>query len=114
MFDYSLQLRSALNNVLPTHYELELTNKKKTPCISYQERNNYTTSIGDTMGYSRISYTVKVWDVNIERIQNYCIEIDAVLRPLGFKRIATTELHDRDSSMIQKIMTFEANVLEDY
>lgn len=114
MIDYNAELVSALKTVLPTHYELALTSKTETPCISYQERNNYATESGDTLGYSRISFTVKVWANKTELIQKYAKEVDAVLRPIGFKRTSTNELHDVNSSMIQKIMTYEALGLEDY
>ena len=114
MVDYSVQLVSALKTVLPTHYELALTSKTKTPCISYQERNNYVSTTGDTRGYSVISYTIKVWGNDIEKIMEYVIEIDKVLRPLGFKRTSSNELYDINSTMIQKIMTYEALALEDY
>ena len=114
MIDYHSELVSALNTVLPTHYELALTKNTKTPCISYQERNNYDTETGDTLGYSRIIYTVKVWANDIAQIQQYAKEIDRVLRPLGFKRTSSNELHDPQSTMIQKIMTYEASALENY
>ena len=116
MINYDTQLVAALNTVLPTYYELVLTNKTKTPCISYQEQNNYsvTDPIGATRGYSRISYTVKVWDTDIEALKGYARQIDDVLRPLGFKRVASGELFDYGSSMIQKILTYEALALEEY
>lgn len=114
MIDFHSELVSALNSVLPTHYELALTSKTQTPCISYQERNNYDTDTGDTLGYSIISYTVKVWGNDIAIIQNYAKEIDKVLRPLGFKRTSAQELHDTQSTMIQKILTYEALALENY
>ena len=114
MIDFSKELVSALETVLPTHYELALTSKTKTPCISYQERNNYDTDTGDTLGYSRISYTVKVWGNEIAIIQNYVKEIDKVLRPMGFKRTSSQELHDPQSTMIQKILTYEALASEIY
>jgi hypothetical protein len=114
MIDYHAKLVSALNTVLPTCYEMALTSKTQTPCISYMEINNYSTSTGDTLGYSRITYQVKVWADNIGVIQNYALEIDKVLRPLGFMRISSGELYDNNSSMIQKIMTYEALALEDY
>lgn len=116
MIDYDTQLVSALNTVLPTYYELVLTNKTKTPCISYQEANNYavTEAVGATVGYSRISYTVKVWDTDIEALKNYAKQVDNALRPLGFKRVASGELFDYGSSMIQKILTYEALALEEY
>jgi hypothetical protein len=114
MIDYNKELVSALNTVLPTHYELALTSDTETPCISYQERNNYISSSGTTREYSRISYTVKVWANSIAVIQQYALEIDRVLRPLGFKRIASGELYDTNSTMIQKILTYEALALEVY
>ena len=114
MIDYHAQLVSALNTILPTHYELALTSGTDTPCISYQERNNVATDTGDTIGYSRISYTVKVWANEINIIQKYAIEVDKALRSLGFKRISSGELYDTQSTMIQKILTYEALALENY
>lgn len=114
MINYHSDLVSALNTILPTHYEMALTSKTKTPCISYMEINNYsvTETIGATAGYSRITYQVKVWGNNIGEIQEYATRIDGVLRPLGFKRIASGELYDNQSTMIQKIMTYECLALE--
>lgn len=114
MVDYHNKLVSALNTVLPAHYEMTLTSKTKTPCISYMETNNYVSSSGDTLGYSFITYQVKVWANDIALIQRYALEVDEVLRPLGFKRIASGELYDNSSSMIQKIMTYEALAYENY
>lgn len=114
MIDYNIQFVSALNTVLPTHHELALTSKEATPCISYQERNNFDAETGDTIGYSRISYTVKVWSTSIADLQKYSLEIDKVLRPIGFKRIASGELSDRNSLMKQKILTYEALALEEF
>ena len=114
MIDYHKSLVSALNKVLPTHYEMALTSKTDVPCISYMETNNYSSSVGNTLGYSIITYQVKVWANNIGDIQKYALAIDAVLRPLGFKRISSGELYDNNSSMIQKIMTFECMALEAY
>ena len=114
MIDYSKELVSALNSVLPTHYELALTSKTKTPCISYQERNNYESLSGSTRGYSVISFTVKVWSNSVEEIQKYSCDIDRVLRPIGFKRTSAVEIYDVNSTMIQKVLTYEALALENY
>lgn len=114
MIDYHSNLTTALKTVLPTHYEMTLTRGIKTPCISYMEVNNADTQTGDTIGYSRISYQVKVWGNDIAMLQRYALEIDKVLRPLGFKRISSGELYDRNSTMIQKIMTYECLALENY
>lgn len=114
MIDYHAELVKSLKQVLPTHYEMTLSSKTKTPCISYMEINNYVSSSGDTLGYSRISYQVKVWGNDIALLQNYALQIDAVLRPLGFTRIASGELYDKESTMIQKILTYEALASETY
>jgi hypothetical protein len=114
VIDYSKQLVTALKTVLPTHYEMTLHSGLKTPCISYIETNNYSTESGDSLGYSRISYQVKVWGNKIADLQKYSLQIDSVLRPLGFKRIASGELYDNNSTMIQKILTYECLALENY
>jgi hypothetical protein len=114
MIDFTKEVVSALETVLPTHYEMTLTSKTKTPCISYMELNNADTSTGDTLGYSRITYQIKVWGNRIAELNNYAREIDSTLRPLGFKRISCGELYDYQSTMIQKILTYEALALEDY
>ena len=114
MIDYNANLVSALKTILPTYHELALTSKAKTPCISYQERDNHDTETGDTLGYSRIIYTVKVWANSEKIIQQYAKEVDRTLRPLGFKRTSSNELYDKQSTMIQKILTYECLALEEF
>ena len=48
MVDFHTNMVAALNTILPTHYELHLHKGTQTPCISYQERNNYVDVNGDT------------------------------------------------------------------
>lgn len=114
MIDFNYELVSALDKVLPSYYEMALTSKTETPCISYMEINNYSSATGDTLGYSVITYQVKVWANRLEEIQKYALEVDKVLRPIGFKRIASGELYDNNSTMIQKILTYEALASENY
>ena len=71
MINYHQNLVSALKTVLPVHYEMALTSKTATPCISYMEINNYSSDTGDTLGYSVITYQVKVWANSIGEIQKY-------------------------------------------
>lgn len=114
MIDYSTTLVKALKDILPTYYELTAVSGTKTPCITYQERNNATEESGDTIGYSRISYTVKVWGNDLEVLNNYAKQIDSVLRPMGWKRTSSNELYSYQSSIIQKILTYEAKAIERY
>ena len=112
MINYHSDLVSALNNILPTHYEMALTQDTQTPCISYMEINNYVAEYGSNLCYSRITFQVKVWSNDIAEIQDYALQIDAVMRTLGFKRISSGELYDNQSTMMQKILTYEALALE--
>lgn len=114
MINYHETMVSALNTILPTHYELFLHRGQSIPCISYMLLDNPTTAKGDTLEYSRIQYQIKVWGNRIDEINNYALEVDKTLRPLGWTRISCKELHDRESAMIQKIMTYEANALEEF
>lgn len=114
MIDYHKSLVSTLSNILPTHYEMTLHSGLETPCISYMELNNYVEANGDTIGYSRITYQVKVWGNDIADLQHYALEIDNALRPLGWVRVASSELYDNQSTMIQKIMTYEALASETF
>lgn len=114
MIDYTPELVNALKTILPTHYELKLSGNTKTPCISYQERSNAAEETGDTLGYSRISYTVKVWGNDLEQLNNYAKQIDNVLRPMGFKRTGANELHSYLSATIQKILTYEIKAKETF
>ena len=116
MIDYHANLVKALNTILPTHYEMVLHSGLKIPCISYMETNNYaaTETLGATVGYSRITYQVKVWGNDIAELQKYALQIDKALRPLGFKRISSGELYDNNSTMIQKILTYECLASEEF
>lgn len=114
MVNFHKDIVSTLKTILPTHYELVLHRGLNVPCISYMEVANVATDTGDTLGYSSIQYQVKVWANRIEDLQRYALEIDNALRPLGWKRVGCNELHDRESTMMQKIMTYEALALEDY
>ena len=114
MINYHTTLLAVLNSILPTHYEMFLHSGLKTPCISYMETNNVASNTGDTLGYSRVSYQIKVWANNIADIQRYALLIDEALRPLGWRRTSSGELYDNGSAMIQKIMTYEALAKEEY
>ena len=115
MIDYHNNLVSALKTIdIPVHYEMVLHSGLTTPCISYMELFNGAEQEGDTLGYSRLQYQIKVWGTQLADLQKYALQIDNVLRPLGFKRVGCNEMYDTNSAMIQKIMTYEALGLEDF
>ena len=115
MVDYHSELVTALSSILPTYYELNLSREDcEIPCISYYERNNYVDANGDTLGYSRVSYYVKVWGNSIEELQQYAKQIDNLLRPIGFSRSSSGEVFDRNSTMMYKILVYDALFLENF
>lgn len=114
MINFHKDIVKTLSKILPTHYEMILHSGLKTPCISYMELSNASRETGDTLGYSNIQYQIKVWSDRVEDLQNYSIQIDDVLRPLGWRRVGSNELFDRESTMMQKILTYEANALEKF
>ena len=108
MIDANKDIVKALSKILPTYYEMVLHSGIETPCISYMELNNSVQANGDTLGYSTIQFQIKVWGTDIEIIQKKALLIDNALRQLGWRRISTNELYDNQSSMIQKMMTYQA------
>lgn len=114
MINVHSTLVSTLEGILPTHYEMVLTSKTDTPCISYLELSNIDTETGDTFGYSRIQYQIKIWSNKIEDLLTYAPIVDKALRPLGFKRVSGQELYDPNSTMMQKVLTYECRALENY
>lgn len=115
MIDYHSNLVSALQTIgIDVHYEMTLHSGLTTPCISYMELNNSMAETGDTLGYSNIQYQIKVWSNDIADLQKYALAIDNVLRPLGFKRTSSGELYDNNSTMMEKIMTYECLALEEW
>ena len=77
---------------LPCFYELFLTKDTQVPCISYYEMDNQADQEGDTLGYSTIRMSVKVWGKSIKEMTSTALQIDAVMREAGFKRVTTNEL----------------------
>jgi hypothetical protein len=114
MINFHKDIVSTLTTILPTYYELILHRGLAVPCISYMQLDNPTMAKGDTLEYSSIQYQVKVWANSIEDLQYYALEIDNALRPLGWTRASCKELFDRESTMIQKIMIYEATALETF
>ena len=112
MIDYNKQIVTALKTILPTYHELTLTKNTKTPCISYMELSNVVEESGDTLEYSRLSFQIKVWGTDLAVLNSTAGRIDVIMRNLGFTRTSGSEMYDRNSSMIQKILTYEAKALE--
>lgn len=118
MLDLHKEIVSALGTILPTYYEMTLTSKTETPCLSYMEISNTpvvdTHFTGFTIGYSRINYQVKVWANSLADLQKYSLQVDSTLRKLGWKRTSSAELYDNQSTLMQKVLNYEALAKENY
>lgn len=114
MVDYHAEIVGALGEILPCHYEMTLTAGLPLPCISYLEISNIDQPAGETLGYSMLSYQVKVWARSIADCQAYALQIDSTMRGLGFTRTGSAELYDNQSGVIQKVLDYDALAIEDY
>lgn len=114
MIDYHKEIVAALQKILPTHYEMTITSGASLPCISYMELSNVDNSTGDTLGYSTISFQVKVWAHSLQELQTYSKQIDTAMRSLGFARVGSAELFNNQTTIMQKVLTYDALAIENY
>lgn len=115
MIDYHTNIITALSTIgLPLHYEMVITSTTGVPCITYLEIADTVQLQSDNSDIGIISYQIKIWANSIETIQQYAPQVDAAMRELGFQRVGGVELKDTNSLMIQKVLTYEANTLEQY
>ncbi len=112
MVSDKLDIQKSLNEILPCYYELFCDSKVKLPCFTYIEYENYNTMTGDTLGYSSIGYTIKVWANDVGDIDYYANEADKVLREKGYTLTSSNEL--TVDEQIEKIMNYEALGVEKY
>lgn len=107
MIDYKETLISSLSALgYPVQYELFLNSSQTFPCITYIELDNDSLLEGDTLRYSNLAFTIKVWGKKISTLSAIAAEIDAVLKPLGFTRTFSTEMSEE--GVLQKIMRYSS------
>ena len=105
MIDFDPSIVEALSVILPTYYENFITGDITLPCITFVENNNSSYLEGDTLRYSHLNYTIKLWMDNKTQ-QSYLAEIDMAMKRMGFVRNSANELIN--GSVIEKIMDYEA------
>lgn len=93
MIDYKPTLVESLRTLgLPVYYEVFVDSETEVPCITYYEMDNTSFKEGDTLRYSRLAFSIKIWGKDLETLSTYSIQIDAVMKVLGFTRTNTVEL----------------------
>lgn len=113
MIDYKPTLVAHLRSLgLPVYLENFLKQDTEMPCISYYELNNQAEQEGDTLGYSNISFNIKIWDKNAKTLATVGSQLDSLMRSLGFKRTAVNELWL--DGIGQKQMTYRATAQENF
>ena len=84
-------IKTELGKILPTFYELFVDSDTVLPAITYIETSNIDDKVGDTLGYSRITYRIKLWASTVADFDTYSPQIDTAMRGLGFWRINAYE-----------------------
>lgn len=110
MLNVKEQLVTALDTILPCYYELYCDSTTETPCITYIETNNYDNVNGDTLSYSNIEYTIKIWGRTVDDISSYSVLVDRKMKELGYTRTSSNELTADDQ--IVKVMVYVGLGLE--
>lgn len=112
MIDFDKQIVAALSTIevssgvyLPVYYENFIIEDITLPCITYVENNNSSYLEGDTLRYSHLNYTIKLW-IDNKNQQSYLEDIDDAMREIGFVRNSTNEIVN--GRVIEKIMDYEA------
>ena len=105
MIDFDPSIVEALSVILPCYYENFITEDITIPCITYAPSNNSSYLEGDTLRYSYLNYTIKLW-MDDKNQQSYLADIDSAMKGMGFVRNSTNEIVN--GRVIEKIMDYEA------
>lgn len=93
MIDVSKEVIAELNKTgLRVHNEYFVDSKTEIPCITYRQYDNSVYTEGDTLGYSNQVFHVKVWGKDIQTLIEYSIQIDSIMRNMGFERTSINDL----------------------
>ena len=107
MIDYKPILVTQLKTIaLPVYYEMFVDSSTPIPCITYIETQNDSLIEGDKLGYSTLSYQIKVWGNSVATLEEYAAVIDSKMRELGFIRSNANELWI--DGLGQKILKYSA------
>lgn len=91
MVNGKLDLVNRLKTIAPVEYELFVTTDTPIPCITYYENGNDDNLVGDTLGYSNIRYTVKIWSHSVEELTELSAKVANEMRLLGYRRLSSFE-----------------------
>lgn len=78
----------------PVVYEYSIEHEVPTPCITFVESANNSYAKGDSLSYSDILYTIKVWEKDLAKQTEVVLQMDELLTPLGLTREFATDFKD--------------------
>lgn len=110
MINVTPQIIKALSETgLKVYNEIFLKNES-VPCISYYEYDNAAELESGVLGYSKITYHIKIWAKTQKELVDYSIKIDDIMRQLGFKRNNMNDLWT--DALGQRDMKYSAKFYE--
>lgn len=112
MVDFSTRLTASLETILPTYYEHFVGEDITYPCITYLPANNYSYIEGDTMRFSKLTYTIKLWGNDYKQLMSYINTLDLKMKKIGLKRTNYNELCF--DGLFQLIFRYEGTGFEIY
>lgn len=106
MIDVYDKVLEALKPIAPTYFDLFLDSKTETPCISYFEYGNVQHKESDILGWSNISFCIKVWGHKIKEVEPLSIKVDDAMKKLGFNRVSGNDM--KENGLLCKILVYRA------
>ena len=93
MIDTKLTVIEALKQLnLPVIYEHFITEQKEMPCITYKPQADIQGLTGKRLMYGNVNYSIKVWGYTVKDLTSTSIDIDKIMRSIGFIRTNTNEM----------------------
>lgn len=112
MFSTKATIVTELAKVLPCYYEQVVDSSYELPLITYMEMNNRETSTSHEMGYSSVTYRIKLWADTVSDIETYSEQIDEKMRGLYFTRTNSSEMCI--GSQLCRILDYRGLIFEKY
>jgi len=88
----------------PVYYEAFIGTEVPIPAISYVTLDDKDLYVGDTIEYSDKAIQIKIWDNRLSSLEVLVVEVDALMKDIGFRREFSTELVV--DGVINKVMRY--------
>lgn len=110
MIDLSTTVVATISEILPLRYELSIGDKVEFPCATYIESNNASIVDGNTIRYSNLVFTIKIYSYDKEELMTKALLVDDAMYSLGFRREYSNEMSI--NGQIIKVINYQQNFKE--